>query len=227
MTRQKRADRPDSTAGVAGPSEPSEAAPDRTATRERLIEAAEHAIAAAGVEAASMRAINARAGVNVAAAHYHFGSKLTLVEAVLAHRMTALAARRDRHLAALDSAAGTPPLHAVVEAFVRPLEEVRSQESWGPTYLRFLAALARATEPWRGLLARQAALHRAAFDAELGRALADLPVPLRRVRFGWVALTVVTALADSPEETTAETADALIAYAVGALGAPTGPRVEL
>lgn len=192
---------------------------DTTATR--LIEAAERRIAEAGVDGASMRAINAEAGVNVAAAHYHFGSKQALVNAVLTHRMSRLAQRRARYLDRL-GVADTPELGAVVEAFVRPLDEIRREEPWGPTYLGFLAALARAAQPWRDRLAEQAALHRAPFDAELARALPALPPGVLRTRFAWAALTIVTALADAPptdDHNAHDVADALIDYTTGALGA--------
>lgn len=192
---------------------------DTTATR--LIEAAERRIAEAGVDGASMRAINAEAGVNVAAAHYHFGSKQALVNAVLTHRMSHLAQRRARYLSPLGTT-DTPELGAVVEAFVRPLDEIRRDEPWGPTYLGFLAALARAAQPWRNLLSEQAALHRSAFDAELARALPALPPAVLRARFAWAALTIVTALADAPTadgHNTHDVADTLIDYTTGALGA--------
>src|SRR4051794_30415170 len=62
------------------------AAPD--VTKARLLEAAGEEVAANGFEAARVRAICRRAGVNLAAVNYHFGDKERLyVEAVLeAHR---------------------------------------------------------------------------------------------------------------------------------------------
>ena len=63
-------------------------------TQVRLLDAAERLIGARGVEGVSLRAINAEAGSNVAAAHYHFGSKESLVRAVLARRMSVLAEER-------------------------------------------------------------------------------------------------------------------------------------
>lgn len=52
-------------------------------TRNRLIEVAVKHFAAHGYAAASQRAIQREAGVNPAAAHYHFGSKAALYEAVV------------------------------------------------------------------------------------------------------------------------------------------------
>ena len=48
-------------------------------TREKILDAAEALFAEHGFEGASMRMITARAGVNLAAVNYHFGSKENLL----------------------------------------------------------------------------------------------------------------------------------------------------
>ncbi|MFI7007035.1 TetR/AcrR family transcriptional regulator [Streptomyces sp. NPDC050145] len=53
------------------------------ATRQQLIKAAERLFATQGVDAVSVRAVNAAAGQGPASVHYHFGSKENLVAAVL------------------------------------------------------------------------------------------------------------------------------------------------
>jgi AcrR family transcriptional regulator len=120
------------------------------ATPLRLLDAAERLIGERGVDPVSVRAINAAAGSNVAAAHYHFGSKSALVRAVLDRRMTVLAHERRVRLAPIaDDPAPTPA--AVAEVFVLPLYEFgRSRE--GAAYVRFLAALARSGDEWRAVL---------------------------------------------------------------------------
>lgn len=52
-------------------------------TRQEILRAAAEAFAACGFVGATTRAVAARAGVNVATLHYHFGSKVGLYRAVL------------------------------------------------------------------------------------------------------------------------------------------------
>ncbi len=49
-------------------------------TRERLLTVAERLLLESGYDSVSVRAINAAAGANPAAVHYHFGSKRVLAE---------------------------------------------------------------------------------------------------------------------------------------------------
>ena len=56
-------------------------------TRERILDAAETLFAERGFAATSLRAIAARAEVNLAATHYHFGSKKGLLAAVFHRRI--------------------------------------------------------------------------------------------------------------------------------------------
>ena len=58
-----------------------------TATKERILDAAEALFMEHGFEATSLRAITAAAGVNLAAVNYHFGSKEELFQAVLTRRL--------------------------------------------------------------------------------------------------------------------------------------------
>lgn len=56
---------------------------DPAETRREILKAAEETFAAAGFSGATTRAVAARAGVNVATLHYHFGSKERLYLEVL------------------------------------------------------------------------------------------------------------------------------------------------
>ena len=56
---------------------------DPAKTRREILEAAEESFAASGFVGATTRQVAARAGVNVATLHYHFGNKERLYRAVL------------------------------------------------------------------------------------------------------------------------------------------------
>lgn len=56
-------------------------------TRARLLAAAERELLTTGYDRLSVRAVNAAAGMNPAAVHYHFGSKEALVATLLQERL--------------------------------------------------------------------------------------------------------------------------------------------
>jgi AcrR family transcriptional regulator len=169
---------------------------DSESTPERLLDAAERLIGERGIELVSLRSINAAAGSNVAAAHYHFGSKEALVTAVLERRMGVLAEHRMRLLAPLEHLR-QPPIRAVVEALVVPLAELDASEDGG-SYVRFLAMLDRAADPWWRLVSDAFAPQWARMEPLVGRALPQLPDDVLRFRLS-VAGTVLLGLLAEPE----------------------------
>lgn len=101
-------------------------------TRRSLLDVAEGLFARHGIAAASLRAITRRAGANLAAVHYHFGSKEGLVRAVFARRLGPL---NEERLELLDDAeeAGEPAdLEAVIRAFVEPVVRMGQDLSESP-----------------------------------------------------------------------------------------------
>lgn len=90
------------------------------ATRESLLDAAESLFSEHGLQAASLRAITQRAGANLAAVHYHFGSKEGLVKAVFSRRLKPLNAERLRLLEACDLES-PDAIERVLHAFLAPL----------------------------------------------------------------------------------------------------------
>ncbi len=89
-------------------------------TKSLILNAAEQAFADLGFNAASLRHIIGLAGVNLAAVHYHFGSKEALLGAVFARRIEGLTQERMALLDACEAEAegGQPRLEKVLEAFV-------------------------------------------------------------------------------------------------------------
>ncbi|MCU0864593.1 MAG: TetR family transcriptional regulator [Planctomycetes bacterium] len=86
-------------------------------TKTTILDAAEALFAEQGYDAASLRELTRRAGVNLAAVNYHFGGKEKLAMAVLARTIAPINAERARRLEALPVRATTAD---VVRAFVEP-----------------------------------------------------------------------------------------------------------
>ena len=113
-------------------------------TKLRILDAAEAVFAEHGVEAASLRSITATAGVNLAAVHYHFGSKQALFHAVLLRRIAPINEERIRRLTEAEATAGPdgPDLETVLRAFLAPtFLMAESQHGCGQTVMRFMGLL--------------------------------------------------------------------------------------
>lgn len=115
---------------------------DRPAsTKTRIIEAAERLFADNGISATSLRHITARAGVNLAAVNYHFGSRDALIEAVYARRLEPLNQERLRRLDELEAKAGgdAMPLRDIIRAFIEPVLRIsRDPVLGGPLFIRLV-----------------------------------------------------------------------------------------
>lgn len=106
---------------ASGPTSPRNHAD--SATRTRIVHAAEEILAEHGLEGLSLRTVTSRAAVNLASVHYYFGSKDGLVTALLHDHFTPINAARLKSLDAAIARAGSlaPRLEDVVDAFVEPL----------------------------------------------------------------------------------------------------------
>jgi AcrR family transcriptional regulator len=164
-------------------------------TTVRLLDAAERLIGERGVDAVSLRAINAEAGSNVAAAHYHFGSKVALVRAVLDRRMAVLAQERYEQLAPLESEP-RPAARTVAAVFVGPLFAFSRDEEGAP-YVRFLAALYRAGGEWFQVLDDAFAPQGDRISPVFARATPALDDDRRARRLSLASETLLRMLADT------------------------------
>ena len=105
--------------------------PQSGQTKERLLEAAERLFAREGLSKTSLRSITEEAGVNVAAIHYHFGSKDDLLAEILRQRVAPMNRERLAKLAEIESRIpeGPLPLEPVLRAFIEPAFRLRSEIS--------------------------------------------------------------------------------------------------
>src|ERR1700689_2624058 len=89
-------------------------------TKTKILDAAEKLFGNKGFDATSLRDITAEAQVNLAAVNYHFQSKESLIDAVIARRIEPVNQKR---LEMLDEAGPNPSLEQILAAFVAPLLE--------------------------------------------------------------------------------------------------------
>jgi len=145
-------------------------------TKERILQAAENLFTDQGFGATSLRAITHRAGVNLAAVNYHFGSKDALIEAVFSRRLGPLNRERLELLDALEASGEMVPLDRIVESFVGPALRMAHDPSGGPVFMRLLGQTI--SQP-RGTI-RETFLHQfdevfPRFTAAIGRCLDGVP----------------------------------------------------
>ncbi len=174
-----------------------EAGPD---TKTLILDAAEQAFADLGFGAASLRHIIGEAGVNLAAVHYHFGSKDTLAGAVFARRIGVLTRERMALLDACEAAAGKGPLplEAVLEAFVGPaLRLTTDPAKGGRVFMRLYGrTMAEPSEHLQMMLNEQFGPTIERFLGALKRALPDLPPAELCWRFQFVVGAMGYLMAD-------------------------------
>ncbi len=110
-------------------------------TRTRILDAAEELFMQHGFGGTSMRQLTAKAGVNLAAVNYHFGSKDALIEAVFRRRLDPMNAGRIAELERLEKEAGGRALspEAIIRAFVgASLRMIEDAKCGGRNFIRLL-----------------------------------------------------------------------------------------
>jgi len=141
---------------------------DRRDTKTRILDAAERLFGAKGFNSTSLRDITSEAQVNLAAVNYHFQSKDSLIDAVIARRIEPVNRKR---LEMLDNAGPNPTLEQILASFLQPVLELHC-ENVAPLVGRFLA------EP-RQFFERVYKKHfqpiSQRFQDELAKALPELP----------------------------------------------------
>jgi len=173
------------------------------ATRERILNAAELLFVEQGFEATSLRQITSRAGANLAAVNYHFGTKEALVRDIFDRRLRVLNAQRLAELDAAEAAARGRPLavESLIEAFLLPvLRMSRDRAHGGHTFIRLLGrAYTEPTEMVRKLLAAAYVEVIERFKRALFHALPHIPEKelIWRMHFALGAMSYAIAGTDS------------------------------
>jgi AcrR family transcriptional regulator len=109
-------------------------------TKEKILDTAERLIAGQGFAGTSLRQIIAEAGVNLAAVHYHFGSKDDLLDHLIMRKATGVNEERLRLLAQLqnDDPSRPVPVEKLLGAFFGPMIRVGSQN---PQFVKLMGRL--------------------------------------------------------------------------------------
>ncbi|MCX6632709.1 MAG: TetR/AcrR family transcriptional regulator [Candidatus Solibacter sp.] len=144
-----------------------------TNTKQKILDTAERLIGERGYAATSLRHIIAEAGVNLAAVHYHFGSKEDLLDAVVVRKAAPVNAARLARLDRIEAEAGSgrPDVEKVLESFLIPTAEMANRN---PEFVRLMGRMHA-----EGLMPLIVGKHFQAmvlrFVAALRRALPGLP----------------------------------------------------
>ena len=166
-------------------------------TRTRILDAAEELFMQHGFEGTSMRHLTARAGVNLAAVNYHFGSKHALIEAVFRRRLDPMNTER---IAALDRLENLSPEN-IIRAFIGPsLRLIEDGKGGGRNFIRLLGRTY--TEPAktvRQLIGQMYAPAMERYKKALERALPQMPADelVWRMHFMFGTLAYTLAATDT------------------------------
>ena len=173
-----------------------------TETQELVLDAAEALFMERGFAATSLRSIAATAGVNLAATHYHFGSKQGLLEALVNRRVTPVNEARLVNLDHLEAQSRELQVEEILEAFLQPLmtEEAKHLP---PLIGRIFSEPPAVSKP---LLEKQFGEVMARYSAALSKVLPELSLVELRWRIHYLVGGMLQAVnldspIGSPEET--------------------------
>src|SRR5947209_4292779 len=111
---------------------------EQKATKTKILDTAERLFGEQGYAATSLRQIIAAAEVNVAAVHYHFGSKEDLLDAVVHRKAGPVNVARMERLDRLEAEGGPVEVERVLEAFLLPTAEMAEHN---PTFVRVMGRM--------------------------------------------------------------------------------------
>jgi AcrR family transcriptional regulator len=195
-------------------------------TKNKILDTAERLFGENGYHGTSLRQIIAAAGVNLAAIHYHFGSKEELLEGLILRKAGPVNLERilrlDRVVAQAGS--GRPAVNKVLEAFLEPMSTAADQN---PQFVRVMGRLHA-----EGLLTAVVQKHFQPvilrFGAAMRRALPELPEQEFRWRLHFMIGAMAHTMCGSPDFTGVDSGsgdfhtriERLVTFLSGGFGAP-------
>jgi len=162
-----------------------------TSTQDCLLDAAESLFVEKGYAATSLRSIADRADANLAATHYHFGSKQGLFAAVVHRRVTPINLGRLAALDALEADAATLDIRSVLEAFLLPLIASDEVEHLQGLISRIYSEPRSVTRP---IMEQEFGVVASRFVAALARLLPELSITEVRWRFHFLVGSMLQTL---------------------------------
>jgi len=109
-------------------------------TKQKILDTAERMFADQGYGATSLRQVIAAAEVNIAAVHYHFGTKEELLDAVVMRKAGPVARKRMELLAQVETEASgaAPDVERVLASFLMPTAEIAQSD---PTFVKLMGRM--------------------------------------------------------------------------------------
>ena len=209
-------------------------------TKELILDTAERLFAENGIDAVSLRTIISEAGVNLAAIHYHYGSKELLIKEVFGRRIVPINRQRLMLLDECEARAGEGPLpiEDVLRALFAPAIRLSHDKERGHIFMRLCGRF------WGEVSAKMQAEFDELFREVIGRFLAAfhraLPHLSRKEIFWRVHFAVggmIHTMVDSERlgrmsgglcqpSDVEETIEQLVSYAAAGFSAPAPPAVS-
>ncbi|WP_372783533.1 TetR/AcrR family transcriptional regulator [Litorivivens sp.] len=164
--------------------------------KQSLLRAALKLFAENGIDAVSLRMINREAGhKNHSALHYHFGSKMGLLESLAEFIQNWFEESRESALVAVETS-DTVDGKKILEAFVTPYLNILKEE-WGYDAVRFIARMEfDADSDTHHILNKFAGPSIERFKKLLVKTYPELPKKLLFQRFNFCITSIIMGLAD-------------------------------
>jgi len=145
-----------------------------TDTKEQIISVAERLFAERGFAGTTLRSVVSEAGVNLAAVHYHFGSKEELFRAVVVRLARPIIERELALLEELKQEHEVPSVEAILTALLRPNLEILAQNKETLVIrAQFMGRCRTEPEPIQSIAAKEFAASTEAFLDMLQRVLPE------------------------------------------------------